>query len=225
MSQAFLSVAAVGALSFGVVVPAAASAHKATVRVSAKAELRTVLVGKNVVLGGVVTPAAAGPVVLEKLVNQNWAVLARGRTSATGAYSFSVTSAHRGGAWLVRVVRPAAAKTKEGDSATLRVEVVPTAFKLTVRLEEPALYVGDSAHLLGTVTPSPVGGVQLQRLDPTGWHTLATEPVGSNGGFSGYLPLPIGHWSLRAVQAPSTTVAGGESAPVIASVYPDPIPS
>jgi hypothetical protein len=221
ISHAYLVVVAAGMLSFGVVIPAAAtSTHKATVRVSAKADARTVLIGAPVVVTGRVSPAAVGPVVLEKLVNQDWVVFARAKSTVDGGYAFSVGSARRGGAWLLRVVRPAAAKTKEGDSATLRVDVVRTAYKVSVSLEWPSMYDGDPARLNGTVTPVPDGSVQLQQLDATGWHTFTTVPVGSNGGFAGSITLPVGHWSLRAVQAPSATIAGGQSVPVIASVYP-----
>jgi hypothetical protein len=221
ITHAYLVVAAAGVLSFGVVIPAAATtSHKATVRLSAKAEARSVLFGKPVVVAGSVSPAAVGPVVLEKLVNQNWVVFARARTTSAGRYSFTAGSAHRGGTWLLRVVRPATTKTKEADSGTLRVAVVPTAYKLSVSLERSGMYSGTPAHLLGTVTPAPPGGVELQRLDGTGWHTVSTEPVGSNGVFSGYVTLPIGRWTLRAVQVPSDTVAGGTSGLLIAAVYP-----
>jgi hypothetical protein len=126
ITHAYLVVVAAGVLSFGVVIPAAATAaHKDTVGVSAQTGSRTVLSGAPVLVTGRVSPGTAGPVVLEKLVGQSWVVVARAKTTLAGDYSFSVSSPPVSGAWKLRVVRPAGAKTKEGDSPTLKIDVVP----------------------------------------------------------------------------------------------------
>ena len=222
ITRALPAVGVACALASGSVGPASAAPHKASVHISARADARTVLLGKPVAVRGAVSPAAAGPVVLEKLVNQDWVVFVRGRTTPAGAYSFTVGSAHRDGAWLLRVVRAATATTREADSATVRVDVVRTAYKVVMTLQQPTVHLGDPVHVSGTVTPAPPGNVALQWENATGWHTLATVPVGSNGGFDGDLPLTVGSWPVRALQVPDALIAGGESAAQTATVYPAP---
>lgn len=218
MSRAFLAVAVAGSISFGIVVPAAASGHKAAVHLTARAHDRTVLSGQPVVISGVVHPAAVGPIVLERLVNQTWTVLARAKTTRAGVYSFHVHTAGHSAAWLLQVVRPASKSTSQAVSPTLRVQVATRAYAVQASLEYPIVYIGTPSHLLGTVLPAPPAGVQLQRLEGRTWRTVATVPVGSNGGFSGYVTLPIGDTQLRAVEAPSDTIAGGTGAAVTATV-------
>jgi alpha-tubulin suppressor-like RCC1 family protein len=172
-----------------------------------------------VVVTGLVTPHAAGPVVVQRLVGHTWKTVAHGRSARTGAYGVSLRAPRSAATWLLRVVRPATRTAKAATSRTARVHVVKAIF--TVRsTSAPTVASGVAITVTGTVTPKAGGTVALQGLQHNVWHTLATARLTRSATFTFATTRPSGAYRLRVVKAFTAAIAAGTGKAFTVTVAP-----
>ncbi len=139
--------------------------------------------GRAVALTGTVRTTTGavnnGNVTLQALPagSTSWAVVGHGRTSTTGSYRFVATPA-RNTTYRVLYAGGAAVSSV---SPSRQVKVVPA---LTVYANRTAVAVGNWVILRGTLAPKSAAPTATIRIKSgSGWRTLATVHVNTNGTF------------------------------------------
>lgn len=208
-----LAVAVALLMSLGATVdPAlAASSHRAVSRVVAHVGPATAYIGTTVVVRGAVTPAAAGPVLLQSYVRHAWRTVGHGRSTRAGLFSLSVKAPRTAGPLLLRVFRPASRAAKAAHGATLRVRVVKLRFTVAASIPPKVLGASEPIALTGTVKPKATGKVVLQRLVSGTWRTIASAKLTKKSRYAFRTVQPAGVYPLRVSKPFTSKVAGGVS--------------
>lgn len=186
-----------------------ATQRSVTPTVSAPASVTS---GATTTVAGRLTKAAGGAGIANAKVTLQqkdagttvWRAVATTTTSSTGAASFSVKPAVN---TQFRLAFAATWTYLAGWSPP-----VPTSarWRVTGTFADATIAKGTTATLRGTVGPVRSGTkAVVQRLTATGWTTVATRPVGSNGAYAySFAPTAAGTFTYRVrVEATSLNAA------------------
>ena len=185
--------------------------------VSAHLTPSTVHVGAVFVVSGMATPKIKGStVVVERLVGKSWTSLGHTKTSATGTYALNVRAPKTASRWAIRVVRTASADAKAGVSAVVHETITKAVFVVTV--SAAATTAPSPVVVTGSVIPKATGVVELQLLQSSVWHNVASAHLTAHSTYAISLVRPVGSYRLRVVKAFSATVAAGNSGALTAVV-------
>jgi alpha-tubulin suppressor-like RCC1 family protein len=205
-----------GVLSSGSPAVAAAKATPKTV-LHVHSTAASFHVGAPVVLAGTVAPSSLKQVTLERLVGKKWVVIAHAKPSAKGAFTFTVKGSKARATWPLRVVRAKSTLAGAGVSGVLKVHIVKAIFTVTATTPA-AVSSGARVIVTGKVSPKTAGTVWLQALSGKTWKNVVSAKLSKTSNYVLSSVQPAGVHRLRVVKAATTSIAGGTSAGVTATV-------
>jgi hypothetical protein len=159
------------------------------VTVTVAAEPTAADTGQRVTFTGTVTPPQARArdrkVDLQVQSGSRWRTVAKGSTTATGAYTLTTTPQKQGG-FSYRVTQRAAGGLPATSSAPLLITVTRQ-YVVTAKINHAKIRIGRSAVVSGKVKPTEAGAssrtISLERRSGSSWETVSTKGTKASGAY------------------------------------------